>query len=187
MSLITIIIIAISVSMDAGAICISDGMSLDKIRLRTVIKAIIAYGGMCIILPFIGYNLGESLYIILNNYDHFVAYFILVYLGAAMIFSFSTADYEKVHDISFTSFLKKAFLTSIDSAAAGFTVGATFGNIYLFLVTIFIMTTFVVVFSLYLGNKIGDNYIKNIVFIAGGCLIINGFSILITDLIPHFS
>ncbi len=187
MSLITIIFIAISVSMDAGAICISDGMSLNRVRIKTVLKAVVAYGSICIILPFIGYNLGESLYIIINNYDHFVAYFILVYLGAAMIFSFRAGDYEHKSDISFTSFIKKAFLTSIDSAAAGFSVGASFGNIYIFLSTIFIVTTIVVVFSLYIGNKIGDLYIKPIVFIAGGSLIINGFIVLITDLSLHFS
>ncbi len=184
MSFITIIFIAISVSMDAGAICISDGMSLSEIKPKTVAKAVIAYGSMCILLPLIGYNIGEHLYIIINNYDHFVAYFVLVYLGAAMIYSYKGADFDRVYDISFSSFLKKAFLTSIDSAAAGFSVGASFGNLHLFLGTIFAVTTVVVVVSLYVGNRLGDIYIKPIVCLAGTSLILNGFFVLITDLMP---
>jgi len=77
MSIITILLIAVALSMDSFAVSISNGISLRKLNLKNIVAISFSLAFFQAIMPLIGWfaGVGASQYI--EDYDHWVAFVLL--------------------------------------------------------------------------------------------------------------
>ena len=77
--------IAVGVSMDAFAVSVGKGLSLPKIRLRHDVSVALWFGGFQALMPLLGYFLGRSFASLIEQFDHWIAFFLLALIGGNMI------------------------------------------------------------------------------------------------------
>ena len=87
----TIILIALGLSMDSLAVCISGGIFMKKFCIRKSLKMAFIMGGFQGGMTLLGWALGINFSKYISDYDHWIAFLLLSYLGGKMIYeSFKT-------------------------------------------------------------------------------------------------
>ncbi|TFH42926.1 MAG: manganese efflux pump [Chrysiogenales bacterium] len=127
MDLLSIIIIAIALAMDAFSVSISCGMVIPNPGLRHYFRLAFHFGLFQFIMPVIGYFGGRLPGDRIGHFDHWVAFTLLALIGIKMIkdsLSSNEASCEPARDPSRGwPLLFLAVATSIDALAAGFSIG----------------------------------------------------------------
>ena len=85
MGIIEVLLIAVGVSMDAFAVSIAKGMSAHRVGWRHALLAGSWFGGFQALMPCIGYFLGLGFATFIGQWDHWVALFLLTFIGANMV------------------------------------------------------------------------------------------------------
>lgn len=171
MNIIELILIAIGLSMDAFAIAICKGLSVSKVKIKHIVITGLWFGGAQAVMPLIGYFMGSSFSALVEQIDHWIAFSLLVLIGAMMI----KEAFEKAKplDDSFTAkvMFPLAIADSIDALAAGVSFVFMDINIYLTVALIGIITFLFSAVGILLGNKFGEKY-RFGAEIAGGVILI---------------
>ena len=179
MSYIEIILIAVGLSMDAFAVAVSKGLSMKKNYKNSLIIAIY-FGLFQALMPLIGYFLGFSFENIVTRIDHYIAFTLLLIIGLSMVLEKNEDSMDNKMDVK--TMLLLSIATSIDALAIGVTFAFLNVNIFISILTIGIITSFISFFGVILGNKFGDK-LKNKAQIFGGIiLILTGLKILLEHL-----
>ena len=175
-------LIAVGLSMDALAISICKGLSVEKIKKKHMIITGLWFGGSQAVMPVIGYFLGTSFQTFVESIDHWIGFILLTIIGINMIKE-SREEVEKL-DASFAAnvMFPLAIADSIDALAAGVTFA--FMEIHIVSAVLLIgITTFVLsALGVKIGSKFGERYKSKAEVLGGVILIIMGTSILIQDL-----
>lgn len=178
-----IILIAIGVSMDAFAVSICKGLASKGKKIKTASLCGVWFGLFQVIMPIIGFFLGRIFAGLIEKYDHWIAFALLLIIGINMIKeAFSKDEENDMVDTSFLKMLILALATSIDALAIGVTFAVLNVNIWI-CVTIIGITTFSFSFvGVIIGQKFGEKH-KNKAVLAGGIiLVLLGIKILIEHL-----
>ncbi len=124
MSWFDLLLIAVSLSMDAFAVSICKGLSVGKVRPRHALACGAYFGGFQAAMPALGYFLGTRFAGVLEKAGGWVAFVLLALIGANMVReSFGPA--EKLDDsFSPAAMLPLAVATSIDALAVGVSFAA---------------------------------------------------------------
>ena len=183
MSFITILSLAIALSMDAFSVSICKGLATKKFSTNTAISCGIWFGGFQALMPLIGYFLGVQFESLITSIDHWIAFGLLVLIGANMI---REAFKDENEDISSKNGVKIMFLlaiaTSIDALAVGVTFAFLQVNIWKAILIIGV-TTFIFSFvGVAIGNFFGSKYSKPASIVGGVILILIGTKILLEHL-----
>lgn len=119
MSLWELLVIAVGLSMDAFAVSVCKGLSVQKVKTKHYLIVAAYFGGFQALMPLLGYLLGVRFEAMVANVDHWIAFVLLGLIGANMVRE-SRAGEEKLDD-SFTvsTMLILAVATSIDALAIG--------------------------------------------------------------------
>ena len=122
MGLTELFVIAVGLSMDAFAVSVCKGLSVQKLKLNHALICGAYFGGFQGLMPFIGYLLGSQFESMITQIDHWIAFVLLGLIGANMIKESRETDEEKL-DCSFCpgAMLPLAVATSIDALAVGVT------------------------------------------------------------------
>ncbi len=183
MELIEIMIIAVGVSMDAFAVSICKGLSVQNLKPKHSGITAVWFGGFQALMPLIGYFLGISFADFVSSVDHWIAFVLLGIIGGNMIKeSFSRDSEDVTPDFSFRTMFAMAVATSIDALAIG--VSFAFLNVNIWLAVLFIGIT-TALFSgvgVYVGNVFGSRYKSKSEFAGGFILIVMGLKILVEHL-----
>lgn len=185
MSFIEIILIAIGLSLDAFAVSITSGVTINNLKVRHAFKIAAFFGIFQAIMPLIGYLAGISLNKYITSYDHWIAFGLLAFIGGKMIYEgFQIEKCEMDKDcLNSVTLLILAIATSIDALA----VGVVFSSLSLSIiipVIIIGLITFVICFAgVYIGDKFGSFFEKKMELIGGAVLILIGLKILIEHII----
>jgi len=184
MDFLEVAIIAIGLSMDALAVSITLGLSVKKPKTTEYLIPGIYFGFFQAIMPLIGYFTGTLFAHKIQNFDHWIAFVLLVLIGGNMIKeSFSRAEGEaRNNSFGFVKMLLLAIATSIDALIIGVTFAFFEINIFL-AITIIGLTTFSIsIAGVKIGNICGKRYKSKAEFIGGAALVILGVKILIEHL-----
>lgn len=125
MSYITITGIAVGLAMDAFAVSISYGCRAGAMTLRNTITIALFFGLFQAFMPVIGWFAGSAFASLINDYDHWVAFAILSYIGIRMIHEGLKSDDSSSNSCTdeFKLGYKRLFIlsiaTSIDALAVG--------------------------------------------------------------------
>lgn len=180
MSNLEILIIGISLAMDAFAVAICKGLSFKKISLNKCIKIGTYFGIFQGIMPLIGFVLGISFQEIITKIDHWVAFILLGVIGINMIKdSFSKETENLDQNISFKAMFPLALATSIDALAVGITFAFLKVNIIVAVTIITITTFFISIIGVIIGNKVGNKFEKKAEMFGGSILVLMGLKILL--------
>lgn len=186
MQLWELFVIAVGLSMDAFAVAICKGLSVEKVRPRHSIIVGAWFGGFQALMPFLGYLLGSSFAQKIEFIDHWVAFVLLGLIGANMLREAVTEhedeEVEQNGSFGIKSMFPMAVATSIDALAIG--VSFAFLQVQIVPAVTFIgVITFVLsAVGVCIGNVFGARYKSKAEFVGGLVLIGMGVKILIEHL-----
>ena len=183
MGLIELFILALGLSMDAFAVSICKGLSVQKLEPKHCLICGVYFGGFQALMPLIGWALGIRFQSMITNVDHWIAFVLLGLIGANMVRE-SGAGEEKLDD-SFTvsTMLHLAVATSIDALAIGVTFAFLGVNIVEAIILIGITTGIISGVGLKIGNVFGSRYKSKAEMAGGIVLILMGIKILVQHLL----
>ena len=165
--------------MDAFAVSICKGLALKDPDQRSIVIIALWFGGFQGLMPVIGYFLGRSVYDLITDYDHWIAFIMLAIIGLNMIRESLTNDEEELSDdISFWTMFILAIATSIDALAVGISLAMEGSNIMLSALVIGIVTFAISAVGVKFGSFFGTRYGKYAEFSGGIILILRGLKIL---------
>ena len=88
MGILELFILAIGLSMDAFAVSICKGLSVQKLELKHMLIVGAYFGGFQALMPAIGYVLGSQFEHLIVSVDHWIAFFLLLLSIGFGIFKF---------------------------------------------------------------------------------------------------
>ena len=183
MSFIELLLIAVSMSMDAFAVSICKGLSVRKVTPRQCLAVGGWFGGFQGIMPVIGFVLTSLFASLITSISHWIAFGLLLMIGSNMIRESFEKDEDEVNDsFSFMTMLMLAIATSIDALAMGVTLNLSGANIWLAAPMIAVTTAVLSPIGLKVGNVFGAKY-KSRAELAGGLVLVGlGVKILLEGL-----
>ena len=183
MSVPELFILAVGLSMDAFAVSVCKGLSMQKMRMKNALTVGIYFGGFQALMPAIGYFLGYQFRTVITRFDHWIAFILLGIIGFNMAKeAFSKSEEEMDCSVSPGNMALLAIATSIDALAIGVTFA--FLNVQIIPAVSFIgIVTFALsIAGVRIGNVFGIRY-KSKAELAGGIILITmGLKILIEHL-----
>lgn len=181
MQIAELLVIAVGVSMDAFAVSICKGLSVQKVRPRHAATTALWFGGFQALMPLIGFYLGVSFADFVSEVDHWIAFVLLGIIGGNMIKESCEKEesYSVNPDFSFKTMLAMAVATSIDALAIGVSFAFLKVNIWYAILFIGITTACFSAAGVYIGNIFGSRYKSKAEFAGGFILIAVGLKILL--------
>lgn len=171
MSLVELLLIAVSMSMDAFAVSICKGLSVKRVTPKQCLAVGGWFGGFQGLMPALGFVLTSLFASLITSISHWIAFGLLFFIGGNMIREALDKDEEEVDDsFSFMTMLTLAVATSIDALAMGVTLNLQGANILLAAPMIGITTAILSPIGLKVGNLFGSVY-KNKAELAGGVVL----------------
>jgi putative Mn2+ efflux pump MntP len=185
MNFFEILLIAVSMSMDAFAVCLGAGTQPRTAGPRPVFRLAFHFGLFQFLMPVIGWFAGTTIVRYISAYDHWVAFALLAFVGIRMIRSgFDPSGGEQKNDPSRGwTLVLLAFATSIDALAIGFSLGVVGVNIWYPAVVIGLITGLISWLGIYLGNRLGQKFGKRMEISGGIILILIGIRILLSHIL----
>jgi putative Mn2+ efflux pump MntP len=173
MTFLPILLLALSMSSDAFAAALGKGARLDRPSLGEALRTGLIFGSIEAVTPVIGWAAGRAASTYIEAFDHWIAFGLLVVIGAKMIWDSlqRSEEEEKPQRHTLAVLVVTAIGTSIDAMAVGVTLALIDANIIVNALAIgaatFTMVTIGVMTGRYLGEKFG-----RIAEAAGGLVLI---------------
>ena len=184
MSIWELIITAVALSMDAFAVAICKGLSLDKVRPKHMAITGAWFGGFQGLMPLIGFLLGSLFAKQIEAFDHWIAFALLALIGANMIKEACEGDSCPADaSFGFKTMLTMAVATSIDALAVGVSFAIIPGvNIVAAVLSIGVITFVLSALGVKVGSIFGAKYKSKAELVGGIVLCLMGLKILLEHL-----
>ena len=184
MTFFELFLIGIGLSMDAFAVSVCKGLSMQRIDKKYTLCIGLFFGGFQALMPLLGYFLGSRLAGSIERFDHWIAFLLLAFIGFNMIRESreEVKEEQTFAGVNFKELIVLAIATSIDALA----VGVTFAFLQVKIVpavTIIGCTAFILSLAgVYVGNVFGARYKSRAELTGGVILILIGLKILLEHL-----
>ncbi|HDU5630504.1 TPA: manganese efflux pump MntP [Klebsiella pneumoniae subsp. pneumoniae] len=123
MNLSATILLAFGMSMDAFAASIGKGATLHKPKFSEAVRTGLIFGAIETLTPLVGWGLGMLASQFILEWNHWIAFILLVFLGGRMIVEGFRGDSDEAceapHRHGFWLLVTTAFATSLDAMAVG--------------------------------------------------------------------
>jgi putative Mn2+ efflux pump MntP len=184
MQLLTIIIIAVGLAMDAFAVSIVSGSAYKQLKIKHAFRIAVFFGGFQAFMPLVGSLAGMSVKEYVADYDHWIAFVLLSAVGAKMIYeSFKiTSAEEKFNPENILVLLVLSVATSIDALVIGITLSFLQVSVAVAVVIIGLITFVLSSLGVLIGTKFGHFFENKIEAVGGLVLVALGVKILIQHL-----
>jgi manganese efflux pump family protein len=185
MGFVSILIIAVGLSMDAFAVSVTSGAAYKQLKVRHIVQMAAFFGAFQAIMPVIGALAGRGFKDYISGYDHWVAFTLLAAIGGKMIYeSFKMKDSQKNYCPSdIVVLLALSVATSIDALAVGITLTLVSASILLAASLIGVVTFSFSLIGAWLGKQFGHIF-ENKIEILGGLILIGiGLKILLQHIV----
>ncbi len=174
---------ALALAMDSFTVAITAGLILKKIQWRHFLTIAFFFGAFQALMPLMGWSGSIYFYRFIENFDHWIAFAILIFLGVKMIREGIRDDDENHFDPTrLGTVLVLAVGVSIDALAVGISftcIGMdTFSSILYPLVAIGITSFVMALGGCFVGSLIGGKLKFPVEPLGGVVLIVLGAKIL---------
>ncbi|HBU5799537.1 TPA: manganese efflux pump MntP [Klebsiella pneumoniae] len=163
MNLSATILLAFGMSMDAFAASIGKGATLHKPKFSEAVRTGLIFGAIETLTPLVGWGLGMLASQFILEWNHWIAFILLVFLGGRMIVEGFRGDSDEAceapHRHGFWLLVTTAFATSLDAMAVG--VGLAFLQVSIVTTALaigcasFIMSTLGMMVGRFIGPLLG--------------------------------
>ncbi len=183
-----LVIIAVSLAMDAFAVAICKGLNMRKISLKQTALISLFFGGFQAGMPLIGWFIGSKFAHYITSVDHWVTFILLGIIGGKMIYeSFRKDDEcEECGDskLDLKELTALAIATSIDALAVGVAFALTYeqNEVFVAVALIGIITAVLSAVGVFIGHKFGVKYKNKAEFAGGLVLVLMGLKFLLEGL-----
>ncbi len=183
MDVVTILLIAVGLAMDAFAVSIAKGITVQHDRMRSAVLLAILFGGFQALMPLIGWLAGLGFRDAIMEVDHWIAFFLLALIGAKMIWDALKGEDDEDRGLTLPMALTLAVATSIDALMVGLSFAFLEDSIFLPIVVIGVVTFLLSFLGFIFGSTLGRAFGSRIRIIGGVILIIIGLRILLDHLL----
>ncbi|SWJ78769.1 membrane protein [Klebsiella pneumoniae] len=163
MNLSATILLAFGMSMDAFAASIGKGATLHKPKFSEAVRTGLIFGAIETLTPLVGWGLGMLASQFILEWNHWIAFILLAFLGGRMIVEGFRGDSDEAceapHRHGFWLLVTTAFATSLDAMAVG--VGLAFLQVSIVTTALaigcatFIMSTLGMMVGRFIGPLLG--------------------------------
>ena len=177
-----IILIGIGLAMDAFAVSVCKGLSVSKLTWKHTVIPAVYFGGFQALMPLIGYYLGRFFADAITEYDHWIAFILLIIIGGKMVKESFDKEEQMDGSMSARSMLLLAVATSIDALAVGVTFAFLKVSIIPAVSFIGVVTFVCSAVGVKIGSIFGTKYRSRAELCGGIILILIGAKILLEGL-----
>ena len=163
MNLSATLLLAFGMSMDAFAASIGKGATLHKPKFSEAVRTGLIFGAIETLTPLVGWGLGMLASQFILEWNHWIAFILLVFLGGRMIVEGFRGDSDEACEAprrhGFWLLVTTAFATSLDAMAVG--VGLAFLQVSIVTTALaigcatFIMSTLGIMVGRFIGPLLG--------------------------------
>ena len=182
---ISVLLIGVGLSADCFAVALSVGAAGKRFSSRDMLKVALAFGIFQMVMPMLGWLLGETIVSFIERYDHWVAFALLAFIGGKMIIEFIRND-SRPNSVDISKWGTLAMLaiaTSIDALAVGLSFAILKINIIVASGIIGVVAFTVSAFSFWLGRKVSAMVGRWALLVGGIILIGIGLRIILTHML----
>lgn len=176
----TLILLSVSLAMDAMAVTLSNALCYPNLPALKKVMIPVSFGLFQMFMPIVGYFIGNVFTSFLLKYSDIVVLLVLGYLGIRMLIegvqelkSIEGCEYHE-DALSWKAIMAQALATSIDALAVGVSFAALNAGILFPAATIGIVTVIICTFALALGSKLGSHFGSWAQILGGIILILIG-------------
>jgi putative Mn2+ efflux pump MntP len=179
-----ILVIAIGLAMDSFSVAVASSVSQSTFTNRYALKIAIFFGVFQGVMPIIGWMVGTTILGLIAQYDHWVAFGLLVAIGGRMIYEAVNTDSPSILSIQKLSVLVMLSLaTSIDALAVGLSYSVLNVPILMPSILILLVTSILSYLGVYVGHVVGIKISRKTSIIGGLTLMGIGTKILLEHLL----
>ncbi len=185
MNLFSLILIGVGLSIDSLAASITTGACCKQIKTKHIVKVAVFMAVFQGLMPYVGWLIGSSFKSVIEDYDHWIAFFLLFLIGFKLIYEGITASDDNCSNFNPSNnllLIGMSIATSIDALVVGIGFGIIEINIYLAMLIIGVLTFMFSSSGVVIGRKIGNKINAGIDIFGGLVLIGLGIKILLSHI-----
>lgn len=180
MDFISILLIAIALSMDSFSVSLTKGFTQKNLTKSQIIYYGLFFGVFHLTFPILGYFAGTTITEFVASVAPWIAFILLAVIGLNMIReSLENEDEEVVDEFSIREVLLLALATSIDAFAIGITFALLNTNIIVPAIVTGITVCIISISGILIGRKLGDYFGDKFLILGGVVLILIGLKTLL--------
>lgn len=184
MSLLSILLLAMALAMDSFTVSVCAGMQMERVKLHYAARIALLFGLFQAVMPSLGWLGGTELQAIIRDFDHWLAFGLLAFIGGRMIFDALHSGRESIiiDPANWGLLLGLSLATSIDALAVGLTFAFLDVAITGPVIIIGLVTLGLSLAGVYAGHRSGALLQNKAQLVGGGILVFIGARILIDHL-----
>jgi putative Mn2+ efflux pump MntP len=186
MQFITILLLSVSLAMDALAVSLSIGTAGEIRSLRGKLRLAAHFGIFQSGMTALGWLLGATIVNYIKGFDHWIAMALLGYVGINLIRAGFKKDGKAFEQDPSTgrTLVLLSFATSIDAFAVGLSIVFLKIPILITVIAIGLVTLLLSAMGLIAGTRLGEVFGKRMEILGGLILIGIGIRVVLTHLFP---
>jgi len=180
-----VLALAIGLAMDSFAVSLGVGAAGRANDLRSRVRLAFHLAFFQGLFTVLGWLAGHTLARYISDFDHWIAFALLAYVGGKMIWSGlhpSKGQYDQIDPSRGRMMVVLSIATSIDAMAVGLSMALIHEPVWLPAVVIGLVTFFLSGLGVVIGNRLEEAFGKKMEILGGIILIGIGLRILITHL-----
>ena len=184
-AMIEILLISVSVAMDAFAVSIGKGLTVTRVRPVDAIKTALWFGGFQALFPLLGFFAASTFSKYVTAVDHWIIFALLAFIGGNMIreaFGEEEESSRETAQFDWRHMLPLAVACSIDAFAVGVSFAFMQVNIWFSVIVIGVVTGAFSAAGLYIGRVFGARWQKPAQIAGGAVLVLLGLKVLLEHL-----
>ena len=180
-SLLSVLVIAVSLALDAVAVSIAGGVRAGHARRVDALRVGAVFGGFQAGMPLLGYLVGNAVNDAVASYDGLVAFVLLAVIGANMIrLAVTQPESDSVRDIlPARTLVPLAVATSIDALVVGVSLSLVGLPLAVSVVVIGVVTFVLSAGGYLFGAALGTVFGSKVEILGGVALIGIGLNLLL--------
>jgi manganese efflux pump family protein len=181
----SLLALACALAMDALAVAIVTGLTLHQLTKRHVFRLAFHFGLFQALMPIIGWTVGNAVHRYISEFDHWIAFGLLAFVGGRMLWGAVRKDEETEPAGDPTSgwaLILLSVATSIDALAVGLSLAMVGSPIIVPSVVIGVVAAAFTAMGMLLGRQIGSLWGKRVEAAGGVILVLIGAKIVVEHL-----
>jgi putative Mn2+ efflux pump MntP len=185
-SFISVLLIAVGLSADCFAVALSGGITNHNYTVKQVLRVAASFGLFQAVMPVLGWLVGGTIVEYIADYDHWVAFGLLVIVSGRMLWGSFRSEHGQESEIDITrgiSLLVLSLATSIDALAVGLSFAFLKVNIAIASPTIGVVAFMVTALGFAVGRNVGKLVGRWSEIVGAVILLVIAFRILLSHVL----
>jgi len=185
MTFIEILLIAVGLALDAFAVSLGSSSNGKVSDRRAAFRLYFHFGLFQALMPVIGWSIGISVSRIIVQLDHWIAFFLLLFVGLKMIIeAFKEVDSKQDFNPSKGwTLIMLSLATSIDALVVGFSIALLNTEIVYPAILIGVVTAVLSLIGIKIGRAFGNKFGNKMEILGGVIIVVIGARILFSHVL----